>query len=614
LTKLLPSSIISRIVLLCLLLISLSVLAVGGLAFWNVRSDVMDSADADTHKAMRTLGLVWEAALPGARVELKDGEVTRIVEGVSKLSGYDVVDRAAASIGGVATVFDKQGGDYVRISTNVKTEKGERAVGTKLATDHPAQARLARGEAYYGAAVLFGQDYMTGYFPVTDVAGRVTGALFIGIPIEIYLSHIATSGYIVVITSLVALLVMAALSFFALRALIRPLGVLTGSVRAIAAGDVTAPIPYAALDNEFGNIARALQIFRDNALEKERIEKQGAEQRAASEAERARNDADKRLVDLQIDTAVTELGSALSKLAQGDLSVSIATTFAGKLETLRTDFNQSVVHLRQTLTHIRASTLAIQRNSAELSQSATELSRRTESQAASLEETAAAFDEITVTVRSSAERAHEANQAVTITRQSADDSGLVVKSAVAAMARIEQASKKIEMIIEVIDDIAFQTNLLALNAGIEAARAGDAGRGFAVVAQEVRELAQRSASAAREIKGLINQSTSEVNSGSALVQQAGEVLARISSDITVISKHVGTIATASQDQSAALQEINTSVNKMDQMTQQNGAMVEETSEASRQLAGEAQALLDLVEQFRIEADHRGMGQGRMRAA
>jgi methyl-accepting chemotaxis protein len=233
--------------------------------------------------------------------------------------------------------------------------------------------------------------------------------------------------------------------------------------------------------------------------------------------------------------------------------------------------------------------------------SADELSKRTEGQAASLEEAAAAVEEITVTVRSSAERAREANNAVAATKKTADGSGVVVRETVAAMDRIEQASKQIEQIIEVIDDIAFQTNLLALSAGIEAARAGEAGKGFAVVAQEVRELAQRSADAAREITGLIEKSTREVSAGSGLVQKTGSVLASISEEIISISKHVETIATASQDQSAALQEVNGSVNAMDQMTQKNAAMVEETTEASRQLANEADALMALIEQFRIHA-------------
>jgi methyl-accepting chemotaxis protein len=188
---------------------------------------------------------------------------------------------------------------------------------------------------------------------------------------------------------------------------------------------------------------------------------------------------------------------------------------------------------------------------------------------------------------------------VALTKKTADSSGAVVGDAVAAMGRIEEASQKIEQIIEVIDDIAFQTNLLALNAGIEAARAGEAGKGFAVVAQEVRELAQRSADAAREIKGLIEKSTREVTAGSELVQKTGNVLASISQEIIVISKHVETIATASHDQSAALQEVNGSVNAMDQMTQKNASMVEETTQASRQLADEADALMGLLQQFRI---------------
>jgi methyl-accepting chemotaxis protein len=235
-------------------------------------------------------------------------------------------------------------------------------------------------------------------------------------------------------------------------------------------------------------------------------------------------------------------------------------------------------------------------------QSADALSKRTESQASSLEETAAAVEEITATVRSSAERAHEANLVVGTTKRSADSSADVVNNAIAAMGRIEGASRQIEQIIEVIDDIAFQTNLLALNAGIEAARAGEAGKGFAVVAQEVRELAQRSASAAREIKGLIEKSTSEVSAGAHLVQETGAVLASISQQIVTVSQHVDMMATASRDQAAALQEVNGSVNQMDQMTQQNASMVDLTTTASRQLAGDADTLMMLVEQFRLEAD------------
>ncbi|GGF96490.1 MULTISPECIES: methyl-accepting chemotaxis protein [Rhizobium] len=602
--KIVPSSVVTKIVFLCLFLIVVAVSAVSGLAYNTFRKDIMETAVEDTHKSIRTMALIYETAVAGAKTALSDGKLAKVTAGEGALQGHDLVDRTAGSIGGVATVFEKQGSDYVRISTNVKNEKGERAVGTKLVADHPAQKALAKGEAYYGPAVLFGRDFMTAYYPIMNASGAVSGVLFIGIPMEVYFAHIASAGTALMVSSLLALLFIAVASYFVIRALVRPLGVLTGSVRAIADGDNKSEIPYTARSDEFGNIARALQVFRDNALEKLRIEHQSAMERAEAEAERERNDSDKRMVDGQIDQAVAALGTALSRLSQGDLSVTIDRPFSGKLEPLRTDFNGSILKLRDTLSHIRQSTMAIQKSSADLSHSSADLSRRTESQAASLEETAAAVEEITATVRSSADRAREANEAVNHTKRSADNSGVVVKNAVDAMGRIEDASQKIELIIEVIDDIAFQTNLLALNAGIEAARAGEAGKGFAVVAQEVRELAQRSADAAKEIKGLINQSTHEVGAGASLVQQAGEVLATISSEIVVISQHVETIATASRDQSAALSNINQSVNQMDQMTQQNGAMVSETSDASRRLAEETEALFGLLQQFRIDASTR----------
>ncbi|WP_075292530.1 methyl-accepting chemotaxis protein [Pararhizobium arenae] len=381
-----------------------------------------------------------------------------------------------------------------------------------------------------------------------------------------------------------------------------PIGQITSVMRKLADGFVDTTISGEARRDEIGDMARALGVFKENALSKIRIEAESEEQRAAAESERARNDAEKREIDRQINFAVDALAAGLGRLAAGDVSQQIETPFNGRLEQLRQDFNVSLVRLQDTLGQIRGNALSIQRSGAEMSASADQLSKRTEAQAASLEETAAAVDEITTTVRSSAERAHEANAVVVQTKRSADSSAAVVSNAIEAMTRIEGASRQIEQIIEVIDDIAFQTNLLALNAGIEAARAGEAGKGFAVVAQEVRELAQRSADAAREIKGLINKSTQEVSAGSHLVQETGAVLASISQQIVTVSHHVEMMATASRDQAAALAEVNGSVNQMDQMTQQNATMVDQQTSASRQLANQADTLMMLVEQFRLEPE------------
>ncbi|MGJ7040847.1 methyl-accepting chemotaxis protein [Shinella sp. BE166] len=386
-----------------------------------------------------------------------------------------------------------------------------------------------------------------------------------------------------------------------------PIGQITGAMRRLADGFLDTGISGEGRRDEIGDMARALGVFKQNALSKIRIEAESEEQRSAAEAERARNDAEKQAFDRQIDFAVNALAAGLGRLAQGDLSRQIDTPFSGRLEQLRQDFNISLVRLQDTLGQIRNNALSIQRSGADMLSSGDALAKRTEAQASSLEETAAAVEQITVTVRSSAERAHEANVVVGATKRSADSSASVVSNAIAAMGRIEGASRQIEQIIEVIDDIAFQTNLLALNAGIEAARAGEAGKGFAVVAQEVRELAQRSASAAREIKGLIEKSTSEVSAGSHLVQETGSVLASISQQIVTVSHHVEMMATASRDQAAALQEVNGSVNQMDQMTQQNASMVDLTTAASRKLASEADTLMMLVEQFRLEEDRDGQG-------
>jgi len=294
---------------------------------------------------------------------------------------------------------------------------------------------------------------------------------------------------------------------------------------------------------------------------------------------------------------VESLAGGLNALSEGDLTARLNTAFGAEYEQLRTDFNAAMEKLQAAMVTIVTNAGGIRTGAGEISQAADDLSRRTEQQAASLEETAAALDEITATVRKTAEGAAQANSVVATTRSDAQASGEVVRETVAAMAEIEKSSKQISQIIGVIDEIAFQTNLLALNAGVEAARAGEAGRGFAVVASEVRALAQRSSEAAKEIKGLISASSQHVETGVDRVGEAGKALEIIVTRVSEISGLVSEIAASAQEQATALAEVNTAINQMDQVTQQNAAMVEESTAASHSLMQEAGELSSLVSRF-----------------
>ncbi|MFP5077992.1 methyl-accepting chemotaxis protein [Rhizobium sp. YIM 134829] len=304
--------------------------------------------------------------------------------------------------------------------------------------------------------------------------------------------------------------------------------------------------------------------------------------------------------------AVDAIAAALKKLASGDLSFSIETPFAPDFEGLRTSMNDALAQMRSTLGAVAVSTGQIDTGTREISQSADDLSKRTEQQAASLEETAAALDQITVNVTNASKRAEEARYAASTASQNAERSGNVVADAVGAMSRIEASSNEISNIIGVIDEIAFQTNLLALNAGVEAARAGEAGKGFAVVAQEVRELAQRSAQAAKEIKELIRNSSSEVTVGVRLVSETGQALQMIRENIVLVNDHMEAITSSAREQATGLAEVNSAVNQMDQVTQQNAAMVEETNAASATLAQETARLRELIQHFHIGDEAMGL--------
>ena len=426
------------------------------------------------------------------------------------------------------------------------------------------------------------------------------------------------------------------------RSITGPVVEMTSTMTSLAAGNHNISVP--ALDNqdEIGEMAKAVEVFKQNAIEKVRLdeaEKRRLEaERKAEEAQRAREQAIGQEIATLIDavskgeltsridlagkdgfyrtmseginrltdtvqTAIADITRVVGALAEGDLNQRITASYQGAFDSLKQGINATSEKLTEIVGNITRSTLAITQASAEVSAGSADLAERTEQQASSLEETAASMEELGATVRSASENAQRANRTATDARSSAEQGGVVANQAVDAMKRIEQASRKITEIIGVIDEIAFQTNLLALNAAVEAARAGDAGKGFAVVAQEVRVLAQRSAQASKEIKTLILDSDQQVQSGVDLVKRAGDSLSGIVAGVQQVARLISEIASASSEQATALDEINSAVAAMDEMTQKNAALVEETTAAAQSMTGQAGDLTELVSFFKLDQRH-----------
>jgi methyl-accepting chemotaxis protein len=405
--------------------------------------------------------------------------------------------------------------------------------------------------------------------------------------------------YVLVIGLSGAVLLSIAIGFALSRMIATPVTALTNVMGRLAAGDNEVEVPSTSRRDEIGQMANAVLVFKQAAIDKIRLEAQAAEERSTNERHRNMSEAEKAREAEEDHQAITGLAKALSSLADGNLTYRISQEFAPKTQQLKDDFNRTAEQLEQAMMMINGAIEGMRSGTSEISQAADDLSRRTEQQAASLEETAAALDQITATVRKTAEGAREASQVTGDARIGAEKSGEIVRNAINAMAQIEKSSHQISQIIGVIDEIAFQTNLLALNAGVEAARAGEAGKGFAVVASEVRGLAQRSAEAAKEIKQLISTSSVQVEHGVDLVGQTGEALERIVVQVSQITGLVSEIAASAQEQSTGLAEVNTAVNQMDQVTQQNAAMVEQSTAASHNLAQEAEELARLVARFQL---------------
>jgi len=520
---------------------------------------------------------------------IKDGKTVGVVDvGTSLTNDYFLP--LAKSVDAEVAVHILQDGKFVPQASTF----GDKTI----LTQEQLQAAF-NGDRVRVHAVLGNKDYEVTAIPFEDFSGRKIGVFEIGSDVtevveasQRALWMAAVGAVVVSLISLLGFLIFA-------RSIASIMKKTTGTMARLAAGDINVEVEGQARPDEIGAMARAVQVFKQNAIERVRLEQEAEANRSMSEREQIEREKEKAKDAADVQFAVDNLAAGLSKLAEGDVSYRIAQPFVTRLDGVRSDFNDSAEKLQSALNRVSQNARGIDSGANEIRSAADDLAKRTEQQAAALEETAAALEEITTTVKASSNRAQDVGQLVARAKTGAEHSGEVVRKAVLAMEQISKSSGEIGNIIGVIDDIAFQTNLLALNAGVEAARAGEAGKGFAVVAQEVRELAQRSATAAREIKDLITASNAQVHAGVQLVDDTGKALQAIVSEVQEINRHIAAIVEASQEQSSGLDQINMAVNQMDQDTQKNAAMVEESTAASYNLAKEVASLNQLLAQFKL---------------
>jgi methyl-accepting chemotaxis protein-2 (aspartate sensor receptor) len=539
-----------------------------------------------------------------------------------KLNGnFTQVDKFAALTGGVATVFAAKGDDFERITTSLKNDKGERAMGTLLGKQHPAYATVSGGKPYSGRAVLFGRAYMTHYEPIKNDAGKLVGLLFVGFDLdafEVAMDRMASSAKFFEQggTVIVAMGKDPAKASFVSHPTAK------GKLLSSVAPELPALLADSKSNEVYVDVAPNLlgSASSDNFLVARKSEKTGHWVIAQVSDSEAGSVGRSTLWFFWAALALTTAGlgfgllwmtqrwvaqplgslqKAVSAIADGDLSQSVSSSRNDEIGSLIQDTERMRQRLAQTIGTVRASVDSIGTASTEIATGNLDLSQRTEQTASNLQNAASSMSELTGTVRQTADSARTANQLVQSAVSAATRGGEVVGQVVTTMEEINVASRKISDIIGVIDGIAFQTNILALNAAVEAARAGEQGRGFAVVAGEVRSLAGRSAEAAKEIKTLIGNSVERVENGTRQVQTAGTTMTEIVSSVQRVQDIIGEISSAASEQSEGIATVNTSVVQLDQMTQQNAALVEESAAAAESLKEQAQKLVEAVAVFRV---------------
>jgi len=541
------------------LVIALNTALVAGAAYWSLSSDFNERAKRDIEDNLRTLALTFSEVFPEAKVTLQDGIVHGIeIPQFPALKDHGVVDRAVGYVGGNATLFayDDASGQFVRRSTNVKKENGERAVGTQLAADHPGQAMLRHGQAYKGPAVLFGSTFMTTYFPLTNPAGKVIGILYVGVPMAQLDAMLTQAMRTMIVASAIAALLVLGLTLLVVRRVTRPLAAVTRALTAIAEGRSDVAIDCDDRGDEIGEIARTLAVFRSASGERRRLrEEQAASAEAAAEQRKAE-------LGRFVDGFQTSVGGIIDHVLSS----------SGEFE--------RVAH---QLTQTARTTAELSSQSAGASEAASEHVRTA---AAASDELSGSIAEIGRRVRESTEIAAEAVKQASATDQ--------------RIKELSEAGARIGDVVKLITSIAEQTNLLALNATIEAARAGDAGRGFAVVAQEVKTLAGQTAKATEEI-------SSQIANMQTVTQESVDAIKAIGHTIERINGIAASISSAVEQQRSAAQNITHSVRSAASGTTEvvntirsaaRGA--DETGESSNRMFASAQSLSG--ESLRLKAE------------
>ena len=596
--------------------------------------DLITTSDQDLHERVQQLAQGFQTMIPQP-IEVTSHAVTldgitaplMFAYGETINSDNSIVDSFTKITDAVATIFVKSGDDYIRISTSLLDQHQNRHIGTKLEHSNPAYAALSAGEKYMGLATLFGREYMTHYTPLKDDQGEIIGATFIGIDFSNFLTtlkgaisefSVGETGYYYVLNSapgpqygeLVTHPTLEGQNVLNIqdangRSFIKELMELR---------EGTMLYPWQDQHNQSSKVDEKMVAFTHYAPW-EWIIVGGT---YTTEYTKEINALITRfallgliillvvsalwygLIQRMIVRPITRMNSVAETIATGDLTAAIQVTREDEIGQLMGTINKITRDLTRVVAHVRTDSYSVAAASSQIAQANVDLSARTENQASALSQTAASMEELEVTVRQNADSASTANQLATQARNVAERGGQVVADVVDTMQGINTSSHKIAEIVSVIDGIAFQTNILALNAAVEAARAGQHGRGFAVVATEVRSLSARSATAAQEIRTLIDSSVQQVEDGTALVHRAGTTMSEIVSSIRHVTDIMNEISAASLEQQAGVGQIAQAVNQMDQATQQNAALVEQMTAAANSLLQQSDDLVETVSVFRIE--------------